>query len=68
MKSLKDVLEETCRNCRHWLNEDGKRGVCYRYPPVVGNMRPDTETSDWCGEFEHEPREETEDRSNDSSS
>jgi len=28
------VIPGTCADCRHWLTNDGKQGVCRRYPPM----------------------------------
>jgi len=55
--------EETCSNCRFFLDYENERlGMCRRYPPTLAPplrsphdeawIRPVTAVDDWCGEHQ----------------
>lgn len=64
---VREYLRHTpkCGECRYW-HQDGKAGDCRRHPPVViydyrdftkDTVFPETFGTEWCGEFEHAPKQ-----------
>ena len=50
--NLHHGVGESCASCRHWHRGRGEAGVCRRYPPRVGQERPEVMSSEWCGEYQ----------------
>ncbi len=56
-----------CKDCKFW-EPKGKAGECHRHTPqiiwgrgehedAIETVFPETGGSEWCGEFEHAPKQ-----------
>jgi len=48
---------ECCTICKYWVALNDQWGKCHRYPPVQHWWFPETQLTDWCGEFKEAPIE-----------